>query len=207
MALTLDGMAQVTQRLQRLVAAPLPAAGEALYAEGNGIMGQSVQLVPVDRRSHLAWPAPWWNRQYPFNRPASTITLSNGTLSDRNKLAPLRNTMRFSVVGQKHVVASITGLNLACFPRTVFRAIRTIIVFTPDSMLRSWAWPHIVQEGEKRPLPLRANGNASSSISRVICAGRTQTALFHSCPGPIFRGVVALWCATVLRISSACGIA
>ena len=46
--ITLDGIAQVTQHLQRLVTAPLPAAGEALYAEGNGIMGQSVALVPID---------------------------------------------------------------------------------------------------------------------------------------------------------------
>ena len=44
----ITGIAQVTQHLQRLVAAPLPAAGEALYEEGNRIMGQSVQLVPVD---------------------------------------------------------------------------------------------------------------------------------------------------------------
>ena len=46
--LTLTGIADVTQHLQRLVAAPLPATGEALYEEGNRIMGQSVQLVPVD---------------------------------------------------------------------------------------------------------------------------------------------------------------
>ena len=46
--ITLDGMTQVTQQLQRLMTAPLPATGEALYAEGNSIMGQSVQLVPVD---------------------------------------------------------------------------------------------------------------------------------------------------------------
>jgi hypothetical protein len=44
----MQGIAQVTQHLQRLATVPLPAAGEALYAEGNGIMGQSVQLVPVD---------------------------------------------------------------------------------------------------------------------------------------------------------------
>jgi hypothetical protein len=47
-SLTLTGIAEVTQQLQRLVTAPLPAVGEALYEEGNRIMGQSVQLVPVD---------------------------------------------------------------------------------------------------------------------------------------------------------------
>ena len=46
--LTLHGIAQVTQHLQRLTTAPLPAAGEALYEEGNRIMGQSVHLVPID---------------------------------------------------------------------------------------------------------------------------------------------------------------
>lgn len=47
-SLNLTGIAEVTQQLQRLVTAPLPATGEALYEEGNRIMGQSVQLVPVD---------------------------------------------------------------------------------------------------------------------------------------------------------------
>ena len=46
--ITLTGMADVTQQLQRLVTAPLAATGEALYEEGNRIMGQSVQLVPID---------------------------------------------------------------------------------------------------------------------------------------------------------------
>jgi hypothetical protein len=44
----LQGLTQVTQQLQRLTTAPLPAVGGALYEEGNRIMGQSVQLVPVD---------------------------------------------------------------------------------------------------------------------------------------------------------------
>ena len=51
LTLTLTGIADVTQHLQRLVAAPLPATGEALYEEGNRIMGQSVQLVPIDTGS------------------------------------------------------------------------------------------------------------------------------------------------------------
>jgi hypothetical protein len=60
-SLDLQGIAQVTQQLQRLVTAPLPAVGEALYEEGNRIMGQSVQLVPVDTgllrsTSHVARP-------------------------------------------------------------------------------------------------------------------------------------------------------
>lgn len=46
--MTLDGIAQVTQQLQRLIPAPMQPLGEALYEEGNRIMGQSVQLVPVD---------------------------------------------------------------------------------------------------------------------------------------------------------------
>jgi hypothetical protein len=47
-SVNLTGIAEVTQRLQRLGAAPMPALGEVLYEEGNRIMGQSVQLVPVD---------------------------------------------------------------------------------------------------------------------------------------------------------------
>lgn len=59
--LTLTGIADVTQQLQRLVQAPLPAVGQALYAEGQGIMGQSVALVPVDTgllrsTAHVARP-------------------------------------------------------------------------------------------------------------------------------------------------------
>src|SRR5262245_29859556 len=46
--LTLQGVSQVTQNLQRLLQPKAHVLGEALYAEGNRIMGQSVQLVPVD---------------------------------------------------------------------------------------------------------------------------------------------------------------
>ena len=46
--LNLTGIADVTQHLQRLIPAPLPVLAEELYAEGQGIMGQSVQLVPID---------------------------------------------------------------------------------------------------------------------------------------------------------------
>ena len=37
--IALTGIAEVTQQLQRLVPAPLPAIGEALYVEGNGSLG------------------------------------------------------------------------------------------------------------------------------------------------------------------------
>ena len=46
--LTFDGLPQLIQTLQRLGTAVLPPLGEALYEEGNRIMGQSVQLVPID---------------------------------------------------------------------------------------------------------------------------------------------------------------
>ena len=45
---TLQGVDRVTQNLQRLMQPKAHVLGEALYAEGNRIMGQSVQLVPVD---------------------------------------------------------------------------------------------------------------------------------------------------------------
>lgn len=38
----------MVQRLQRLVTAPLQPLGEALFAEGHGIIVQSQELVPVD---------------------------------------------------------------------------------------------------------------------------------------------------------------
>lgn len=46
--LNLTGIAEVTQQLQRLIPAPLAPLADELYLEGQGIMGQSVQLVPVD---------------------------------------------------------------------------------------------------------------------------------------------------------------
>jgi hypothetical protein len=47
LTIELDGLEAMTQRLQRLAQPPTQAVGEALYEEGNRIMGQSVQLVPV----------------------------------------------------------------------------------------------------------------------------------------------------------------
>ena len=46
--LTLDGIAQVTQHLQRLIPAPLPPLREALRTEGNQIIRVANTLVPVD---------------------------------------------------------------------------------------------------------------------------------------------------------------
>ena len=46
--LTLDGIAQVTQHLQRLIPAPLPPLREALRTEGNQIIRVANALVPVD---------------------------------------------------------------------------------------------------------------------------------------------------------------
>ena len=48
LTLEFHGIPQLLQQLQRLSTAVLPPLGEALYEDGNRIMGQSVQLVPVD---------------------------------------------------------------------------------------------------------------------------------------------------------------
>ena len=44
----IHGIPQLMQRLHRLSTAVLQPLGDALYAEGNRIMGESVQRVPVD---------------------------------------------------------------------------------------------------------------------------------------------------------------
>ena len=46
--LTFTGMEAVTQRLQRLVTAPIPPLREALRTEGNQIIRVANTLVPVD---------------------------------------------------------------------------------------------------------------------------------------------------------------
>ena len=50
MAISLDirGIAEVTQKLQRLIPAPLAPLGEALRTEGNQIIRVANTLVPVD---------------------------------------------------------------------------------------------------------------------------------------------------------------
>ena len=42
-----SGIAEVTQRLQRLVPIPLPLLGDALRTEGNQIIRVANTLVPV----------------------------------------------------------------------------------------------------------------------------------------------------------------
>jgi hypothetical protein len=46
--LTLDGLAEVTQHLQRLIPAPIPPLREALRTEGNQIIRVANTLVPID---------------------------------------------------------------------------------------------------------------------------------------------------------------
>jgi len=46
--LDLQGMAEVTQRLQRLARPPTHVLGDALHREGMRIMQESLPLVPVD---------------------------------------------------------------------------------------------------------------------------------------------------------------
>jgi len=48
MPIDLHGIPNVIQNLQRLQRPQTHVLGDALYAEGNRIMGQSVQLVPID---------------------------------------------------------------------------------------------------------------------------------------------------------------
>lgn len=55
------GLDTVMQNLARLATLPLTRVGDALYEEGNRIMGESVQLVPVDTgllrsTAHVARP-------------------------------------------------------------------------------------------------------------------------------------------------------
>ena len=85
--LSLTGIAQVTQHLQRLSTAPLPATGEALYEEGQRIMGQSVQLVPVDTgnlrsTSHVDRPVIAGSR--------AEVELSYGKFGDADYCGPDR---------------------------------------------------------------------------------------------------------------------
>ena len=46
--LTINGITEVTQQLQRLVPAPIPPLREALRTEGNQIIRVANTLVPVD---------------------------------------------------------------------------------------------------------------------------------------------------------------
>lgn len=46
-SIDLTGIAEVTQRLQRLVPAPIAPLGEALRTEGNQIIRVANTLVPV----------------------------------------------------------------------------------------------------------------------------------------------------------------
>ena len=48
LTIELDGILQLTHTLQRLATGVMAPLGEALYEEGNRIMGESVQLVPID---------------------------------------------------------------------------------------------------------------------------------------------------------------
>ena len=48
LSVQLSGLPEMMQKLQRLVPAPLPAAGEALRTEGNQIIRVANTLVPVD---------------------------------------------------------------------------------------------------------------------------------------------------------------
>jgi hypothetical protein len=100
LTIELDGIAQLTQQLGRLAQPPTRALGEALYEEGNRIMGESVQLVPIDTgllrsTAHVERPAQ--------EGPVISVELSYGS----NGLAPYAaivhwNTQVHHPQGQSH---------------------------------------------------------------------------------------------------------
>jgi hypothetical protein len=84
----LTGIAEMTQRLQRLAQPPTRVLGEALYEEGNRIMGESVRLVPIDTgllrsTSHVERPVQ--------EGPITSVELSYGS----NGVAPYAMVVEF----------------------------------------------------------------------------------------------------------------
>ena len=103
-SLDIQGIAQVTQHLQRLTTAPLSATGEALYEEGNRIMGQSVQLVPIltgnlRSTSHVARPV--------TTGPRVEVELSYGKHGDADYAARIEFdvTLNHPHGGQSHYLS------------------------------------------------------------------------------------------------------
>ena len=209
--LTLTGMTEVTQHLQRLVPAPIAPLGQALYEEGNRIMGQSVQLVPVDRHflakkdlhlvCYAARPLTYWRREDLFIRPSSTVTFYKNSVPYMKYFTPFTQTMRLIVQRQKYRIPCVTRLLCSCSPSAIVRRIRPIIVGIAVQRMR-WrgTQPHVVKKCRERLLPLGANGNTSSSIAGIISAHWAQAPLFHLLPTTIFRSYPSLPRATMLHI-------
>ena len=121
-SLDLQGLAEVTQRLQRLQRPQAHVLGEALYREGNDIMGRSVTLVPVDTgllrsSAHVERPIE--------QGPIVSVTMSYGS----NGLVPYAAIVEFDVTmnhphgGQSHFFQQAVFEATPGFPQRIAQAI------------------------------------------------------------------------------------
>lgn len=120
-SLDLQGIAEVTQRLQRMQRPQAHVLGEALYREGNDIMGRSVTLVPIDTgnlrsTAHVTRPEE--------SGPTVSVTLSYGG----NGQAPYAwiqhwNTEFNHPQGQSHYLQAAVFEATPGFPQRIAQAI------------------------------------------------------------------------------------
>lgn len=82
----------------------------------------------------------------------------------------------------------IAGLLCVCSPSSVFGRVISIIVYAVNTVLRRWAWPHIINKRRETIAPARTDFPAFRSVVMESAAARIMAALGHARPDFIHSG-------------------
>ncbi len=105
---------------------------------------------------------------------------------DSERVCPIGQTLRLSVVRYHPIIAFVTVLSFPCRPTAVARAIGTVIVNTFNAVLRRGLLPHVGEEVFKC-FPSLANGNPAFTVVVVVDRVGIVTPLEHTLPQTVLR--------------------
>jgi len=130
-------------------------------------------------------------------RPTIINTGLQTNTSHSNPTRPSGQTHRHTIISNPSGFSCISRLIIHCYPFTIFRTIRAIIINTFNRVFRTWSFAHVGKKILERCSPTITDINSSTPVRLKLRTINGITSLFHPLPCIIFLSV----CATVRCIS------
>lgn len=105
-------------------------------------------------------------------------------------LRPLSDAKSFPAEGDRSIYATITEVDLPCYPSAVRGRVRSIVIDPVDLTIRMRTLSHVAQEGLEGLSPARAYPDASTAVVPIAGIIGIVTSLDGRLPSRPLRGVV-----------------
>lgn len=117
-------------------------------------------------------------RSHALNTNSCTISASVNVIN----VEPFRKSFCFIIYCYQFISSRITTLLLLCYPSTIKRTIRAIVIYSVDSKKFVISNKCIKTKSNKRILPSRTNNNSSATIIFISSIFWIITSLFYTLP-------------------------